>query len=48
MEMAVMKQHTYHTFSILSTIAGLQMIAEWAAYHHERLDGKDIRSKRSP
>ena len=35
-----MKQHTYHTFSILSTIAGLQMIAEWGAYHHERLDGK--------
>jgi HD-GYP domain-containing protein (c-di-GMP phosphodiesterase class II) len=39
-EMAVMKQHTYHTFSILSSIAGLQMIAEWSAYHHERLDGK--------
>ena len=39
-EMAVIKQHTYYTFSILSTIAGLQMIAEWAAYHHERLDGK--------
>ncbi len=35
-----MKQHTYHTFSILSTIGGLQMIAEWGAYHHERLDGK--------
>lgn len=39
-EMAVMKQHTYHTFSILITIAGLRMIAEWGAYHHERLDGK--------
>lgn len=39
-EMAVMKQHTYHTFSVLSTIAGFQIIAEWAAYHHERLDGK--------
>ncbi|MGC9976306.1 MAG: HD domain-containing phosphohydrolase [Syntrophales bacterium] len=39
-EMAVIKQHTYYTFSILSTIAGLQMIAEWGAYHHERLDGK--------
>ena len=39
-EMAVMKQYTYHTFSILSTIGGLQMIAEWGAYHHERLDGK--------
>lgn len=40
MEMAVMKQHTYYTFSILTTIGGLQMIAEWGAYHHERLDGK--------
>lgn len=39
-EMAVMKQHTYYTFSILITIGGLQMIAEWGAYHHERLDGK--------
>jgi HD-GYP domain-containing protein (c-di-GMP phosphodiesterase class II) len=40
LEFAVMKQHTYYTFSILSTIEGLRCIAEWAAYHHERLDGK--------
>ena len=40
MEMAVMKQHTYFTFSILSTVEGLKKIAEWGAYHHERLDGK--------
>ena len=39
-EMAVIKQHTYYTFSILTTITGLQMIAEWGAYHHETLDGK--------
>ena len=39
-EIAVIKQHTYYTFSILTTIEGLQMIAEWGAYHHERLDGK--------
>jgi HD-GYP domain-containing protein (c-di-GMP phosphodiesterase class II) len=39
-EMAVMKQHTYYTFSVLSTINGFQTIAEWGAYHHERLDGK--------
>lgn len=38
-EMAVMKSHTYHTYSIIDTIGGLQQIAEWAAYHHERLDG---------
>lgn len=39
-EMAVMKQHTYFTFSVLNSVRGLQMIAEWGAYHHERLDGK--------
>lgn len=39
-EMALMKQHSYYTFSVLSTVGGLQAIAEWAAYHHERLDGK--------
>lgn len=38
-EMAVMKSHTYYTYSIINTIDGLQQVAEWAAYHHERLDG---------
>jgi len=38
-EFAVIRQHTYFTFSILNTIGGLQSIAEWAAFHHERLDG---------
>ncbi len=42
-EMAVMKQHTYYTFSVLSTIGGLQMIAEWAAYHHERLSANNLK-----
>ena len=38
-EFAVMRQHTYHTFAIIHTIGGLRQIAEWAAFHHERLDG---------
>ncbi len=38
-EMAIMKSHTYYTYSILKTIGGIENIAEWAAYHHERLDG---------
>jgi HD-GYP domain-containing protein (c-di-GMP phosphodiesterase class II) len=38
-EYAVVRQHTYFTYSILNTIGGLQHIAEWAAFHHERLDG---------
>jgi HD-GYP domain-containing protein (c-di-GMP phosphodiesterase class II) len=39
-EMLCMKQHTYHTFRILDTIGGFPQVAEWAAFHHERLDGK--------
>lgn len=46
-EMAVMKQHTYFTFSVLGTIRGLEMIAEWSAYHHERLDGKGYPFRRT-
>jgi HD-GYP domain-containing protein (c-di-GMP phosphodiesterase class II) len=38
-EMALMKSHTYYTYLIIKTIGGLKHIAEWAAYHHERLDG---------
>ena len=38
-EMLIMKSHTYYTYSIINTIGGLQQIAEWAAYHHEKLDG---------
>jgi HD-GYP domain-containing protein (c-di-GMP phosphodiesterase class II) len=38
-EIAIMKSHTYYTYSILKTIGGIENIAEWAAYHHERLDG---------
>ena len=38
-EFAVIRQHTYFTYSIMNTIGGLQQIAEWAAFHHERLDG---------
>ena len=38
-EMAVMKSHTYYTYSVINTIGGFQQVAEWAAYHHEKLDG---------
>ncbi len=38
-EYAIMKQHTYFTYMILNTISGLEQIAEWGAYHHEKLDG---------
>lgn len=38
-EFAIMRCHTYHTFRTLDSIGGLQRIAEWAAFHHEKLDG---------
>jgi HD-GYP domain-containing protein (c-di-GMP phosphodiesterase class II) len=38
-EMAVMKSHTYYTYYVIDSIGGIQQIAEWAAYHHEKLDG---------
>ncbi len=38
-EYAIIRCHTYHTFKTLDSIGGLQRIAEWAAYHHEKLDG---------
>jgi HD-GYP domain-containing protein (c-di-GMP phosphodiesterase class II) len=34
------RAHTYHTYHILSTIGGFEEVAAWAAFHHERLDGK--------
>ena len=39
-EWSIMKGHTYHTFHILNTIGGMPQMSEWAAFHHERLDGK--------
>ncbi len=38
-EFAVIRQHTYFTYSVLNTIGGLDQVARWAAFHHERLDG---------
>lgn len=37
---AVVRGHTYVTFHVLDTIGGMPQISEWAAFHHERLDGK--------
>jgi putative nucleotidyltransferase with HDIG domain len=39
-ERAILNAHTYHTFRILDSIGGMPQISEWAAFHHERLDGK--------
>lgn len=37
-ECAVMRQHSYHTYSILKNY-NLITLSKWAGYHHEKLDG---------
>jgi len=39
-EWAILQGHTYYTFRILATIGGMPQVSEWAAFHHERLDGR--------
>lgn len=38
-EIKIVRQHTYYTYRILEQIDGFEQIAEWAAFHHECLDG---------
>jgi HD-GYP domain-containing protein (c-di-GMP phosphodiesterase class II) len=38
-EYAIVRQHPYYTYRILSGVRGFEQIAQWAAFHHERLDG---------
>ena len=39
-ETDIIKSHTYFTYLILDTIGGFENIKKWAAFHHERMDGK--------
>lgn len=38
-EFNLIKSHTYHTYRILNSIPGLDKVRDWAAFHHEKLDG---------
>ena len=38
-EVMIIRQHTYYTYRILEQIDNFDTIKEWAAYHHECLDG---------
>ena len=38
-EFDVIRGHAYHTYRILSNIGGFEEITQWAAFHHERMDG---------
>jgi len=37
-ERAIINQHSFETYQILSKIPGLEEIAKWAGYHHEKLN----------
>ncbi|MBI5778942.1 MAG: HD domain-containing protein [Planctomycetes bacterium] len=39
-EYDIIKMHPYFTYLTLSSIPGFDEVAQWAIYHHERLDGK--------
>lgn len=38
-EYNVVRHHSFYTYRILQSVAPLQTINTWAAFHHERLDG---------
>ncbi len=38
-EMNMVRAHTYFSYHILNSISGMETIAEWSSFHHERLDG---------
>lgn len=39
-EFNVMREHSYYTNMILQDVDGFEKIRKWAAYHHEKLNGK--------
>ena len=39
-EFNVIKEHTYYTRLILMGVDGFEKIADWAGFHHEKLNGK--------
>lgn len=38
-EFNVIREHTYYTNMILQDVEGFELIAKWAAHHHEKLNG---------
>ena len=39
-EQLIVRQHTFYTYRILQRLENLDHLAQWAAFHHETLDGK--------
>ncbi len=38
-EFNVMKEHAYYTWLLLKDVKGFETITQWAAFHHEKLNG---------
>jgi len=38
-EYRIMKQHTYYTYCLIDRLKIMDKVRDWAAFHHERLDG---------
>ncbi len=38
-EYRIIRAHTFYTYRLLSGVPGFESIAEWAAFHHEKLNG---------
>ncbi len=47
LEFSVMERHSFETYQILRHIPGLEQVAEWAAFHHEVLNGHNYPFRRS-
>ena len=39
-EMYIIREHPFFTYKLLNGVRGFEEIAQWAAYHHEKLNGK--------
>ena len=39
-EFYIIQEHAYYTFQILYRVQGFEQISQWAAFHHEKLNGK--------
>jgi len=42
-----MERHSFETYQILRHVPGLEQVAEWAAFHHEALNGQGYPFRRS-
>jgi len=38
-EFNIIKQHTYHTYQLIDRLQLMDKVRDWAAFHHEKLDG---------